>query len=183
MRLSQQEMILNHDRIVEGASRLIRERGIQNTSVADAMKAAGMTHGGFYRHFNGKDALLTEALGYAFAEFLEPLEKSNDPQHLAQAIRAYKAMYVSEQHVNHPSLGCPMPALGGELSRAGAEIKEIFSTHLNRLIDALAQSMTGSKNEKKKLATRELAMMVGAVLLARASNAQTVQTILEACEP
>ncbi len=70
MRMSREAMADHHEQIVSAASRMLRERGIEGTSVADLMQAVGLTHGGFYRHFESKDALVAEAAEAAFAEKL-----------------------------------------------------------------------------------------------------------------
>jgi TetR/AcrR family transcriptional repressor of nem operon len=87
MRMSQEEKEKSHGRIVASASRLLRERGLAGASVGDVMKAAGMTHGGFYKHFDSKEVLVEAAMDAAFAEFTDALERG-DPQ---QAVAAYRA--------------------------------------------------------------------------------------------
>src|SRR5262249_41242681 len=114
MRMSQEEKEKSHGRIVASASRLLRERGLAGASVGDVMKAAGMTHGGFYKHFDSKQALVEAAMGAAFAEFTDALERG-DPQ---QAVAAYRARYLSDGHKNHPGLACPVAAVGQEIGRA-----------------------------------------------------------------
>lgn len=170
-----------HDRIVAGAARLLRERGVRGTSVADAMNAAGMTHGGFYRHFRTKEDLVVESLRVAFDEFAAPLERQQQVES-AQAVAArYKSLYLSDAHVAHPGRGCPMPALGGDLARESAAVKAEFASGLKRVVTALANARDGSSSEREAAATRELAMLVGAVVLARAADPATAECILEAC--
>jgi TetR/AcrR family transcriptional repressor of nem operon len=181
MRVTRQAMDSGHGRIVEGAARLLRERGVRGTSVADAMNAAGMTHGGFYRHFRTKDDLVVESLRAAFDDFVTPLESR---QHIesAKAVAAeYKAQYLSDEHAANPGYGCPMPALGSDLARESASLKAEFASGLKRVIAALAKSEDGSRSECETAATREIAMLVGAVVLARAVDAETAQHILGAC--
>ncbi|MBC7939382.1 MAG: TetR/AcrR family transcriptional regulator [Chitinophagaceae bacterium] len=182
MRVTQKEMESGHRRIVEGASRLLREQGVRDTSVASAMQEAGMTHGGFYRHFQTKDDLVIEALRQAFDEFVLPLELR---QELAapQAVAAeYKALYLSEQHLDNPGQGCPMPALGSDIARAADPIKSEFAAGAQRLIAAMARTKQGSPEQRTTAATREIAMLVGAMLIARASNSQTARAVLDACK-
>lgn len=182
MRVTQQDMEEGHLRIVQGASRLLRERGVRGTSVADAMSGAGMTHGGFYRHFQTKDDLVIEAVRQAFDEFVRPLEQRQ--QVIApQAVAAeYRSLYLSKQHVDNPGQGCPMPALGSDLARATDAIKAEFAAGVQRLIAAMALTKEGLPEERAAAATREIAMLVGAVLIARASDAPTSQAVLEACQ-
>jgi TetR/AcrR family transcriptional repressor of nem operon len=181
MRVTQQDMNEGHRRIVEGASRLLRERGVRDTSVADAMSEAGMTHGGFYRHFQTKDDLVIEALRQAFDEFVQPLEQRQQFE-APQAVAAeYRALYLSEQHVENPRQGCPMPALGSDMARAKDTVKSEFSAGVQRLMAALARTKEGSAEERAGAAAREMAMLVGAVLIARASDAPTARAVLQAC--
>ncbi len=181
MRVNQQEMDASHERIVEGSARLFRERGIKATSVADAMNAAGLTHGGFYRHFKTKDDLVVEALRLAFDSFASPLESRQNVERPEQVVADFKALYLSDEHVANPGLGCPMPALGGELARESAQIKAEFSAGLQRVLDALAQAQAGTEGQRREAAARELAMLVGAVVLARASDDALRASLLGAC--
>jgi TetR/AcrR family transcriptional regulator, transcriptional repressor for nem operon len=181
MRVTQQDMDLGHRRIVEGASRLLRERGVRATSVADAMNEAGMTHGGFYRHFQAKDDLVIEALRQAFEEFAVPLEQRQQFEAPLAVAAEYRALYLSEQHLENPGQGCPMPALGGEIARANDAVKGEFSAGVQRLIAAMALTKEGTPEERAAAATRDIAMLAGAVLIARASDTPTAQAVLEAC--
>ncbi len=181
MRVTQQEMDASHERIVSGAARLFRERGLRATSVADAMNAAGLTHGGFYRHFKSKDDLVVESLRVAFDSFTEPLECRQKLEPADQVAADFKTQYLSDEHVAQPGLGCPMPALGGELARESAQIKAEFSAGLKRVLDALARSQAGAEVERQDAAAREIAMLVGAVVLARACDGPTAERLLKAC--
>jgi TetR/AcrR family transcriptional regulator, transcriptional repressor for nem operon len=181
MRVTQHEMDASHDRIVEGAARLFRERGVRATSVADAMNAAGLTHGGFYRHFKTKDDLVVESLRLAFDSFTAPLESRQELEPADQVAADFKALYLSDEHVANPGLGCPMPALGGELARESAQVKTEFSVGLKRVLNALARSHAGTDLERQDAAARELAMLVGAIVLARASDGEMGAKLLDAC--
>lgn len=181
MRVTQQEMDASHERIVSGAARLFRERGLRATSVADAMNAAGLTHGGFYRHFKTKDDLVVESLRVAFDSFTAPLESRQKLEPADQVAADFRALYLSDEHVANPGLGCPMPALGGELARESAQVKAEFSVGLKRVLDALAQSHMGTEPDRQDAAARELAMLVGAVVLARASDGAMAERLLSAC--
>jgi TetR/AcrR family transcriptional repressor of nem operon len=181
MRVSQKEMDASHQRIVHGAARLFRERGIRATSVADAMNEAGLTHGGFYRHFRTKDDLVLESLRVAFDSFTEPLESRQAVEPPDQVAAAFKALYLSDEHVANPGLGCPMPAIGNDIAREAAEIKTEFTLGFRRALEALAHAKQGDPSERHDAAARELAMLVGAVVLARACDGHAAATILAAC--
>jgi TetR/AcrR family transcriptional repressor of nem operon len=180
MRASRDEMAAHHGRIVKGASRLLRERGVAGTSVADAMAEAGLTHGGFYRHFEAKDALVAEALGDAFGEMRARLGArlaSEDPRVVRAAFRE---SYLSDRHVADPGHGCPMPTLAADVARESAALKEAFGAGLRGAAAALACGFEGEAPAREAAAYRELALLVGAVLLARASDAETGRTLLKA---
>lgn len=181
MRVTQQDMEVGHRRIVEGASRLLRERGVRDTSVADAMSEAGMTHGGFYRHFQTKDDLVIEALRQAFDEFVQPLEQRQQFETPEAVAAEYRSLYLSEQHLENPGQGCPMPALGSEIARAKDAVKSEFAAGVQRLIAAMALTKEGTAGERTAAAAREIAMLAGAVLIARACDAPTARAVLDAC--
>ena len=178
MRMSQEEKEKSHGRIVASASRLLRERGLAGASVDDVMKAAGMTHGGFYKHFDSKEALVEAAMDAAFAEFTDALERG-DPQ---QAAAAYRARYLSDGHKNHPGVGCPVAAVGQEIGRAADGLKAAFGAGVRRTAAALARTMKGSAHAKEAAAFRELSMLVGAIVIARASDPKTARDVLAACK-
>lgn len=181
VRVTQREMEASHERIVEGAARLMRERGVRNTSVADAMNEAGLTHGGFYRHFKTKEALTTEALRSAFDDFARPLELRQQFESPQAVAADYKALYLSPQHIDNPGRGCPMAALGSELAREPESVKAEFTAGLARIVAALAAANTGTPEERRAAALREVAMLAGAVLLARACGGPTAAELLQAC--
>ena len=181
MKMSKQDMDDSHERIIRGASRLFRERGIKSTSVADAMADAGMTHGGFYRHFKSKDELVEEALKASFDEFAVSLESRLKTEPAAKVLDEYRTLYLSRAHLDNPGQGCPMPAMGGDLARETEEVKLAYGRGYNRVIDALALGMKGTPEQKRKAAMREIAMLVGAIVIGRASDAQSAEALLEAC--
>jgi TetR/AcrR family transcriptional repressor of nem operon len=181
MRVSQEEKDRSHARIVTAAARLLRERGVEGASVGDVMTTAGLTHGGFYRHFETKDALVSAALKVAFDEFMAPLDarlKNGEPR---AAVEQFIATYLSDGHVEHPEFGCPMPALGAEIGRGAAALKSEFGAGVERVVASLARGKRGDEPERRKQAARQLAMLAGAVLIARASDPETGRAMLEAC--
>ena len=190
MRVSREEKARSHARIVAAAARLVRERGIENAGVADVMREAGLTHGGFYRHFDDKDALVAAALELAFDEILARLgappaddapangAAANDA---AQAGADFRAFYLSEGHLERPGLGCPVAALGGEVARGPAALRTAFGAGVRRMIAALARGTPGTTPDARARASRELAMLVGALMIARASDPVTAREVLAAC--
>lgn len=184
MRVSQEEKDRSHQRIVENAARLMRERGIEATGVADVMAAAGLTHGGFYRHFGTKEELLTAALEAAFDQMmseLDPAAVRTEPS--TSPLASYEALYLSDGHVRNPGIGCPVAALAGDVGRGSSTLKSAFSAGFNLLVTRLSLLMKGSDRKRREQAARRLAMMAGAVMIARASDAKTAREVLEACRP
>lgn len=181
MRVSRQEKDRSHKRIVEGAARLFRKRGIETTSVGDAMTEAGLTHGGFYRHFETKEALVAAAIRSAFEEIADAIDAEAEKRTPRAAVAEYLAHYLSDGHVQHPELGCPAAALGGDVARGSDDLKREFGAGFNRVIAAIAKGCRGSEREKRDAAIREIAVRAGAVMLARASDPETAQAVLAAC--
>lgn len=181
MRVSQEEKNRSHERIVASAARLIRTGGVEGASVGDVMSEAGLTHGGFYRHFDTKDAMVAAAMRSAFGEFTSALDERFEQIEPATAVADYIAMYLSDPHVTHPERGCPMPALGADIARASESLKREFGAGLAATVARLARGLEGSEEERRGKAARKLAMLVGAVLIARASDPETGRAVLDAC--
>ena len=181
MRVSKAELERNHGRIVEAAARLMRERGIEATSIADVMGEAGLTHGGFYRHFDAKQMLVEAALQAAFGQMMSRLEAAPDTSADESAGEDFRAGYLSDTHVGSPGEGCPVAALGGEIARQPDAIKATFGKGVEGMIAALAERTSGTREERRDQAVRELAMLVGAVTMARASDPHTASAVLSAC--
>jgi len=164
----------SHKRIVASAARMARERGVEGASVADVMGDAGLTHGGFYRHFETKEALLDAAVQAAFDQVIEYLDGSSPGD-------GFRALYLSEGHVDNPGIGCPVATIGSEIARGSDAMKRTFGAGARRMLDALAKGVGGAPEERSAAATRELAMLVGAVVIARASDPETARAVLSAC--
>ncbi len=177
MRVSRDEKDRSHDRIVASASRLFRERGLEGAGVADVMKAAGMTHGGFYKHFPNKEALIEEALEDAFSEFVQGLSDGN----AEAAFAAYRAIYLSRGHLEQPGRGCPVAALGTEVARGSNAVRAAFSAGVRRIVDAIARSRKGSAAGRRTAALREFSTLVGAMVIARAGDSDLAGEVFAAC--
>lgn len=175
MRMSQAEKDKSRARIVASASKMLRERGIDGASVSDVMKDAGLTHGGFYKHFANKDALVETAVETAFAAFTEMLT-SGGPG----AVQAWRDVYLSDMHVHNPGYGCPVAALGVDVGRGSTEIKAAFSRGVDDTVTALGATMDGSPEERRTAALQQFSMLVGAVVIARASDPDLAAEVLAA---
>src|SRR5690349_1617727 len=116
MRQSREEKAKTHDRIVEIAAERIREGGIEGPGVAEIMQAAGLTHGGFYKHFDSRDDLVAEAAERAFTDgnrkVHQLVDEADDP------LAALVDWYVTAEHCANPGAGCAVAALGGDAHRA-----------------------------------------------------------------
>jgi TetR/AcrR family transcriptional repressor of nem operon len=165
MRYPAAETAEKHARILKEASRLFRERGFADVSVAEIMKATGLTHGPFYNHFPSKQALMAEALADASAGTLAGLAETP----ASEAGRAaYLAEYLSAAHRDHPGDGCLMASLAVEVGREPA-VKRPFTAHLKASIEKLAAHFPWPKRQDTRgEAIRAIALLVGAVVLARA---------------
>lgn len=177
MRMSQEEKEKSRARIVASASRLFRERGLDGASVADVMNDAGMTHGGFYKHFDSKDALVESALESAFSEFVSGLSQCD----AEQAFATYRALYLSDGHRAQPGIGCPVAALGTEIARGSLLLKRAFGAGVRRMVEAVAVTRKGSATARRAAALRELSTLVGAMVIARASDPELADEVLNAC--
>lgn len=152
-------------RIVDAAARAIRERGLAKPSVNEVMADAGLTVGGFYAHFDSKDALLLEALrtmfGARMREWLAKLPDGPADVRRQQAARGY----LSRKHRDDAAQRCPMPVILGELDRADPRIRALIESYLGEWADALT---TRDEPDGRQKALAALATMVGALTLSRA---------------
>ncbi len=181
MKMSRDEKELSHARIVASAAKLVRQHGLSGASVNDVMKDAGLTHGGFYRHFESKDDLLAAALDRAFDDVLEMLTPARRMDDAETNLTDIQALYLSDGHVAAPAIGCPIAALSGDVARGALTLKARFGVGVRRVIALLARGASGSERARRVRATRHLAMMAGAVMIARASDPDTAREVLSAC--
>ena len=168
MRKSKEEAAKTRERIVTVAAEEFREHGIVATGLADLMAAAGLTHGGFYRHFDSKDELIKEASTAAFATILDGLAAAAAGKRGRARLKTVAAKYLSTEHRDHPREGCPLAALGSELARTDAEIRNAATAGLLRLVDILAEQFDQSHpSEGKKKALVAAVTMIGALTMSR----------------
>jgi TetR/AcrR family transcriptional repressor of nem operon len=174
MRLTKEKVAENKARVVETAARLFREKGFEGVGVADLMHAAGLTHGGFYNHFESKDELVTQACEQIFegaVAMMERMAAIEDPSERAAAIDSYKRRYLSEKARDAPAARCPMVALGTDVSRQSGPVTRAYASGLRRYLDAFARALGGAKPLRQKAEREEaittLATLAGALSLAR----------------
>lgn len=175
MKVSKAQSAENRQSILNAAARLYREHGLAGVGVADITRDAGLTHGGLYRHFESKDALVREACAQAFDWSIASLGgEPCAPGDLASRVSAY----LSPQHRDHPGNGCPVAALAVDAARAGPDLSEVFALGIERNIDRFAHVMNGggladaaATPPLREEALVTLATMVGGLVLARAAAA------------
>lgn len=178
MRMSQDEKDRSRQRILDSAARLVRERGIAGTSVADVMQAAGMTHGGFYKHFDSKESLIAAAVGGVIDGVVASLG-TDDP---AEAYARYRTQYLSGFHRDNPAIGCPIAALASEIGRGDGPPREVMGRGVRQMVEAITAAMPGEAGDARTAALRDLSMLVGAILIARASDDTTAAAVLGAAQ-
>lgn len=177
-----------HTRLVRIAGRMLREKGPEGLVVAQVMKQAGLTHGGFYAHFPSKDALLAEALGSVFAYSRERYRKLVDGLPPRHALATFIDHYVSVAHRDDPSRGCPIVVLNSDLPRQSRKFRETFDGGVKGLVETLnglirnAGIDPANDNEGgETLAASILSAMAGAVAISRAvSDKRLSDEMLEA---
>jgi TetR/AcrR family transcriptional repressor of nem operon len=185
-RVSRKQADLNREIIVDAATRLFRERGLHGISVVDVMAAAGLTHGGFYGHFESKEALAREASERAFKEVGARWRERITTDDKAEARRALIDPYLSTHSRDNPGESCPVVAFAGDMCHESAEsgLREPFMAGLNRLLDAFGKLMDSEDpEENRQQALVQYSLMVGALTLARATRGEALSDeILEAAQ-
>lgn len=177
MRVSNEEKQKSRARILQAASRRFREKGIEGTGLAEIMQDAGMTHGGFYKHFADKGALVLAALEEAFASVLGSDAAGNK----GMSAYDFRALYLSRGHRDSPGLGCPIAALGSEVARSDSATRRVMTEGVEARI-ALLQGRSGGSDISRAEAIRELAAMVGGIVMARAVEGVLSDEILTALD-
>ncbi|MGX5185460.1 TetR/AcrR family transcriptional regulator [Streptomyces avermitilis] len=165
-RVSQAQAQENRQRVVTTASRMFREKGTA-VSVADLMKAAGLTHGGFYKQFASKEDLVDEAIAHAFDELAAhsavALEEHAGEHEAAR--RALIERYLSARHRDHPGDGCPVSGFAAALGREPGQAARAHHVYINGVRNLAARLATGDDDGMAQFCT-----MVGALTLARATR-------------
>lgn len=168
----------NHERIVKIAAARLREAGLEGVGVADLMKEAGLTHGGFYRHFDSRDDLVTEAVESALAQGARRLGRVV-ARNSDQAYEAVIDAYLNQSHVDHLDSGCALVALIADMVRAGQRTRAAY-THQVQDYLALFEDLLQSSGKARQRAITVLSALVGALALARAVDDEALTTeILE----
>ncbi len=168
MRKTKAEAAETRKRIVETAARAFREQGVEGAGLNAVMAAAGLTHGGFYRHFQSKGQLVAEAAAVAADASRQSLVAAIEPAALEHRFEALVQAYLSPAHRDAPGEGCLFAALAGELAREDAATRETATRCLQRLADLIAAQRANPQTEAARdQALAATATLVGAVALSR----------------
>jgi TetR/AcrR family transcriptional repressor of nem operon len=168
MRVSREKAAQNRQRIIEVASKLFRERGFEGIGVADLMKSAGLTHGGFYGNFESKEDLMVQAAAHALEGSRDRFKNAAD-RGGKNALSVVASTYLSAAHRDRPGEGCALAALGAEAARHDLPLRAVFTKSVLSMVELLTQLVPGkSKRAKRERALATFASMVGAIVLARA---------------
>jgi TetR/AcrR family transcriptional repressor of nem operon len=171
MRYSKEHKLETHARIVKKASVRLREKGAHGIGVADLMKEAGLTHGGFYAHFDSREALVIEAFAYAMDRGTERWRKLAEATPPEKRLAAIVGSYLTPLHRDDPGNGCAIPTLGAEIARESPKTRKAFAARLERMIDMLAEQIPEvPRKAARKQAMAAIATMMGTLVLARVTG-------------
>ncbi|WP_262271046.1 TetR/AcrR family transcriptional regulator [Microvirga yunnanensis] len=168
MRVSRKQADRNREQVIDGASRLFRERGFDGIGVADLMKEAGLTHGGFYGQFRSKEDLKVQASRRALSRNRDRWAQvlADAPQEKLEALARF---YLSDVHRDHRGEGCALAALGADAPRSSPELQAAFKEGIEgylELLDTIVPAAPGEDRREKSIAA--LSTLVGALVLSRA---------------
>jgi len=182
MRYSREHKLETHARIVKRASVRLREKGAHGIGVADLMKDAGLTHGGFYAHFDSREALVIEAFAYAMDRSIERWRKLGEQTPPDKRLATIVDAYLTTVHRDDPGHGCAVPTLGAEIARESPKTRKAFAVKLEQMVDMLAEQIPAApRKTARKQAMATLATMMGTLVLARiAGNGEFSGEILAA---
>ncbi|MEU7763983.1 TetR/AcrR family transcriptional regulator [Nocardia sp. NPDC049190] len=177
----------SRERVLRITARRIREEGMARPGVADLMKEAGLTHGGFYKHFTSRDDLMNQAAALALLDGESKMaeaarQNAEDPR------LGLIESYLSTRHRDAPGTGCALVTLGAAAGRGGAEIKEAYQKQVRSYLALLSETADGdTPGETQADAILTLSAMVGALLMSRAVadpqlSDQLLQTVTERLE-
>jgi TetR/AcrR family transcriptional repressor of nem operon len=171
MRYSKEHKLETHARIVRKASVRLREKGAHGVGVADLMKEAGLTHGGFYAHFDSREALVIEAFADAMDRGTERWRKLAEATPPDKRLATIVKSYLTPLHRDDPGHGCAIPTLGAEIARESPKTRKAFAAKLEQMIDMFA-ALTPELSPKaaRKQAMGAIATMMGTLVMARVAG-------------
>jgi TetR/AcrR family transcriptional repressor of nem operon len=182
MRKSRVETAKTRERIVKAAGAEFAANGISDAALSRVMAAAGLTHGGFYRHFASKDQLVREACGKTVLSLIASFKLLISGKPHEQALELLVGRYVSRAHRDQPRTGCPLAALGSELARRDTRTRHAAMEGFLQLSGLIASHLeTVPSRKRAELSMAIVSAMVGAIILARiAPDSRTSDSVLAA---
>ncbi len=163
---SRAEKAQSRKRILAAAATKIRESGLDGVSVGELMKSVNLTHGGFYGHFESRSQLIAAALEQALADSDRAVAaQAGEPGGLT--VKAIVNSYLSPVHRDHPSSGCAIPTLAGEVGRADPEVRAIMAQQLIKSFETMAQALGDGAEDAEQFSMSAWSMMVGAMMISR----------------
>ena len=189
MRITKDQAAENRARVVGAAAKLFRDRGFDAVGVAELMGAAGMTHGGFYNHFDSKEAIEAAACGAVFDKSvakLEAIAAIDDADQRKRAFAEYCRRYVTHEARDATAPSCPMVAFAGDVSRQSERVREAYAGGLRAYLEAFARAGSNKRGgAARRRAIRQFSEMVGALTLARSvarADPELSNEIIEAAQ-
>ena len=179
MGASQQQKEENHQRLLSIAAKAFRRKGLDGLSVPELMKAAGLTHGGFYRHFASRDELVAEALDRAFDDARVDLFEELKPDAAGSLLPGFVEMYLSPHHRDNPGRGCVLASLSSDVQRSSKGARNVYTQRFKRYIREIKELMHDDGGDEKAMAL--LSLLAGSVIVSRAlSDDALAKSVLDA---
>ena len=184
MRKSKQEAAATRQRIVTAAAAAFRKNGIAATGLNDLMAAAGLTHGGFYRHFDSKDQIVAEACTAAVDSLVEQLLAAASGKSPQRGLKTIVEKYLSAAHRDEPANGCPLAALGSELARGDDRTRAAATQAFLKLVGVIATQFAKTRPDvARRRALVAAATMIGALTMSRiVTDSELSASILQEAE-
>lgn len=157
----------SHQAILDSAATLMRQRGIQSSSVLDVMRGAGLTVGGFYGHFESKEQLFIATMKHAAGEMWNKLLQISPDSPPRERVLHVLGRYLSRRHRDTPEAGCILPNIAAEVARQGEPYSSALAQELSHFVQSLAEIL-GGKPGSREMALGLIALMYGALSLSRA---------------
>jgi TetR/AcrR family transcriptional repressor of nem operon len=169
MRYDSEHKLQTREKVLKVAAKAMRAEGPRGVGVATIMSKAGLTHGGFYAHFESKDDLIAAAIEKMFEDARARLQRELGEKPPAEGLSAYIDFYLSTQHRDAIAHGCPLPALAPELPRLEKRARQKFSAGVAHMTARIANQLIAlGRKDGPELASSVVAELVGALSLARA---------------
>jgi TetR/AcrR family transcriptional regulator, transcriptional repressor for nem operon len=164
------------------ASNVLCEKGFDGVHVASSMKLVGLTHGGFYAHFESRQALVLKALSLAMDRTVSGWRKLAKQESAPNRFNAIVDAYLAPRHRDNSAQGCPLPALGHGIAHSGTHARRRFARDLLKMVDVLAAEISDAPPDRaRQLSTSAIATMIGSMVLARSVDEKDISNdILEA---